>query len=575
MSFQTPITIANAIEKIETNKFLLPAIQREFVWESSKIEWLFDSIMRNYPISSFLFWEVKEDTAKNYKFYKFINEFRDRYNTHNKEISTNGLQTFYAILDGQQRLTSLYIGLKGSYAYKEYRKKWEDTESSIPTRHLYLNITQPLENEEDGRYYEFSFLEVAATKQAEIYRDGNQEWFKVGCILNYSSEQKFDLFVENINNSFSRIALRQLRRTILEYKTINYFLEEEQNLDKALNIFIRINSGGEPLNFSDLLMSIAVANWETKDARKEIHKLVDNIRDKGFTISKDLILKTFLYLHNKDIKFKVTNFTRENAKIFESEWETIRDSILSTFDTIKSFGFTDHTLTSKNAVIPIIYYVYHRDIYKDFNNIKSYKNDREVIKKWLHIVLIKRVFGGTSDNTLAQIRKAFTNDINKEYLLSEISSFPDQNIFAQIRKDTAINDEFIEDILSTQKENKYAFSILSLLYPHLDYKNNNFHKDHIHPESSFKYLSDNDKSKYDWASYNSICNLQMLDANENMSKNGKKLIDWVEIETKDKDSVSFLENHLIPNIDLALENFDNYFHKRKLLLTEKLKLILL
>lgn len=574
MSFQTPITIANAIEKIETNKFLLPAIQREFVWESSKIEWLFDSIMRNYPISSFLFWEVKEDTAKNYKFYKFISEFRARYNTHNKEISTNGLQTFYAILDGQQRLTSLYIGLKGSYAYKEYRKKWEDTEWSIPTRYLYLNITQPLENEEDGRYYEFSFLEATATKQAEIYKDGNQEWFKVGCILNYGSEQKFDLFVENINNSFSRIALRQLRRTILEYKTINYFLEEEQNLDKALNIFIRINSGGEPLNFSDLLMSIAVANWEKKDARKEIHKLVDNIRDKGFTISKDLILKTFLYLHNKDIKFKVTNFTRENAKIFESEWEIIRDSILSTFDTIKSFGFTDYTLTSKNAVIPIIYYIYHRKIYKDFNNIKSYEKDREIIKKWLHIILIKRVFGGTSDNTLAQIRKAFTTDINKEYLFSETTSFPDQNIFSQIRKDTAINDEFIEDILNTQMENKYAFSILSLLYPHLDCKNNNFHKDHIHPENNFKDLSTSDKSKYGWADYNSICNLQMLDANENMSKNGKKLIDWVNLETTNKDKIYFLEKHLIPNINLELGNFDEYFQKRKSLLAEKLRLIL-
>jgi hypothetical protein len=322
-------------------------------------------------------------------------------------------------------------------------------------------------------------------------------------------------------------------------------------------------------------MSIAVANWEKKDARKEIHKLVDNIRDKGFTISKDLILKTFLYLHNKDIKFKVTNFTRENAKIFESEWETIRDSILSTFDTIKSFGFTDYTLTSKNAVIPIIYYIYHRNIYKDFNNIKSYEKDREIIKKWLHIVLIKRVFGGTSDNTLAQIRKAFTTDLNKEHLFSEISLFPAQNIFSQIRKDTAINDEFIEDILNTQKENKYAFSILSLLYPQLDYKNNNFHKDHIHPESSFKSLSEIDKSKYDWASYNSICNLQMLDANENMSKNGKRLIDWIDLETKNKDKISFLENHLIPNVDLALENFDDYFDKRKLLLTEKLKLILL
>ena len=64
MSFQTPITIKEAIENIESNKYLLPAIQREFVWKHSKIEWLFDSIMRNYPISSFLFWEVSGETKK-------------------------------------------------------------------------------------------------------------------------------------------------------------------------------------------------------------------------------------------------------------------------------------------------------------------------------------------------------------------------------------------------------------------------------------------------------------------------------------------------------------------------------
>ena len=158
MSFQTPISISEAILNIDQNKYLLPAIQREFVWSHDKVEWLFDSIMRNYPISSFLFWEVNEQTAKGYKFYKFISEYRERYKTHNDEISTNGLTSFNAILDGQQRLTSLYLGLKGSFAYKEYRKKWENTEVSIPTRQLYLNIDQELNNEEDGRVYEFKFL---------------------------------------------------------------------------------------------------------------------------------------------------------------------------------------------------------------------------------------------------------------------------------------------------------------------------------------------------------------------------------------------------------------------------------
>ncbi len=124
-------------------------------------------------------------------------------------------------------------------------------------------------------------------------------------------------------------------------------------------------------------------------------------------------------------------------------------------------------------------------------------------------------------------------------------------------------------------ENKYTFSILSLLYPDLDYKNNNFHKDHIHPASSYKKLTESNKNNYGWEIYNSIYNLQMLDANENMSKNGKNLIDWVNHETIHKDRITFLENHLIPNVDLKLENFDEYFQTRKLLLTEKLKIILM
>ncbi|MFS4418660.1 DUF262 domain-containing protein, partial [Maribacter sp. 2307ULW6-5] len=186
MSFQIPITISDAIERIESNKLLLPAIQREFIWTHSKIEWLFDSIMRNYPISSFLFWNVEEKTSKNYRFYKFINEYRERYKTHNEEISTNGINSFNAVLDGQQRLTSLYLGLKGSFGYKEYRRKWEDTEWSIPTRHLYLNISNELTEEEDGRIYEFSFLEKDLTQEREVYETEDKNWFKVGAILNYS-----------------------------------------------------------------------------------------------------------------------------------------------------------------------------------------------------------------------------------------------------------------------------------------------------------------------------------------------------------------------------------------------------
>ena len=71
MSFQAPITISQAIDDIDAHRLLLPAIQREFVWRNNQIRWLFDSIMQNYPIGSFLFWQVEGATKYQYKFYSF------------------------------------------------------------------------------------------------------------------------------------------------------------------------------------------------------------------------------------------------------------------------------------------------------------------------------------------------------------------------------------------------------------------------------------------------------------------------------------------------------------------------
>lgn len=571
MSFQTPITIAEAIRNIEQNRYLLPSIQREFEWKHEKIEWLFDSIMRNYPISSFLFWRVEGETKSDFKFYQFIKEYRQRYKTHNEEFNTIGHNDFTAVLDGQQRLTSLYIGLRGSYAYRTPRLREENTERVYPTRKLFLNLSKPLENEEDGRIYEFKFLTSDASNGSK------EKWFQVSEIFGLSDDFDFNKYLDENNlkeNEFTYRTLSTLKNVIHSKPIINFFLETEQEIDKALNIFIRINSGGEPLNFSDLIMSIAVANWDKKNARKEIHNLTDSIRDKGFNVSKDFILKSFLYLHSKDIKFKVTNFSKSNAIAFENEWDKIRDTILSTFDLIKSFGFTEATLTSKNALIPIIYYLYHRNITKDFHTKSAYTDDRKKIKKWLHTALVKRLFGGTSDSVLSQIRKSFTEDVSKNPIKSDLISFPIDSINSQIKKDTGISDEFIEELLLTQKDNKYAFSLLALLFPNLDYKNNDFHKDHLHPASKYEDLSDNNKDKHGWQTYNSLKNLQMLDANENMSKNDEDLQSWVAKETQSKDKSIFLINHHIPEVDLELDNFDKFITERTKILTSELKAVL-
>ncbi len=136
MSFQTPITIKEAINQIEYKKFLLPAIQREFVWSTDQIQILFDSLMRGYPVGSFLFWKVEKDQLSGFKFYEFIRNYHERDNTHNIKADINGQTEVTAILDGQQRLTSLLIGLKGTYSYKILRKRW-NSEDAFPKRRLY------------------------------------------------------------------------------------------------------------------------------------------------------------------------------------------------------------------------------------------------------------------------------------------------------------------------------------------------------------------------------------------------------------------------------------------------------
>lgn len=580
MAFQTPISISNAIEDIENNRLLLPAIQREFVWQSEKIEWLFDSILRSYPISSFLFWKVEGDTKNQYKFYSFLKNFREKYQIHNDEFNTGGANDFMAVLDGQQRLASLYIGLKGSYAYKLPRRWWDNSEYSIPTRRLYLNILAPLQDEEDGRIYDFKFLTDSE------YNDEKNKWFKVGDILNLPNIYEFNKYLDSNNfkdNQFSYETLSRLQQSIHSDRIINFYLEKEQNLDKALNIFIRINSGGEPLNFSDLLMSIAIANWTKKDARKVINRLVDEIRDKGFFISKDLILKTFLVLYSNDIRFRVTNFSKSNAILFEEKWEPISAAIHNTFDLLKSFGFSDTTLTSKNAKIPIIYYIYHKGIYTDFRKKKTYESDREVIKKWLHIVLIKRIFGGQADAVLSKIRGVFTEDISKTYVKDVINGFPSDLIVNELKgttKDMTMDDDYIDNLLLVQKDDSLCFSILAVLYPHLDYSNGDFHKDHIFAESYFtraklleKGVKEDQLEFYlDKNNYNSILNLQLLDGNENVSKNKSELITWVykESKTKKLSVQEFCDRHLLPNI-LELSEFQKYITKRKEILKGILK----
>lgn len=578
--FKNPITIKEAIDNIHNRKYLLPAIQRKFTWSSSQVEMLFDSILRGYPINSFMLWKIADENIKsNYKFYEFIREFREFYKENNIDIDTTATNDFEAVIDGQQRLTSLYIGLRGSYAYKMPRKWWRDDEENLPTRHLYLNIASAINQQYDNqKYYDFRFL---SSRDLIRYSDKDEyHWFEVRKILELDDDQKVKSYINKNNlsdNDYAYDTLSTLYKRIHSEKLINYYVEEEQEPDKVLEIFIRTNSGGTPLSFSDLLMSIASANWKKIDARKEIEDLVNKVYSigrPGFLINKDFILKTCLVLCAENIKFQLKNFGYDNVEIFEANWSEIKKSVIAGFELIERLGFNDKTFRAKNAAIPIICYIYYNKLSNKISDATYDSKDRELIARWINLSFIKSIFGGQTDRVLVILRKVLRKKLGK--------NFPLKEIIDTFKRDPARNytldDDFIDGLLSSQYESNEALYTLLLLYPHLDYYNQNFHKDHLHPASFFKNDSNIDKyipkSSIEFAknkeNWNSVLNLQLLNGQMNQSKQDKTLKDWVSINNIQNDIL-----YVDFNTSLDIKDFEMFIKNRKAKLKEKIKSLII
>ncbi len=570
--FQTPITIAEAVDSLHRKRYLLPAIQREFVWPSEKIIKLFDSLMRDYTIGSLLFWQVDKEKIKDFQFYEFIREYHQRDNKHNPKASVTGEESIIAILDGQQRLTGLYIAMRGSYAEKVPNKRWSSADA-FPQKKFYLNLLK--KSSEPDLMYDFAFLSNDEANK----KDENNFWFEVGKILEFKEVGDVIRFLRDhklTGNEFAETCLSKLYEVITKNKVINYYLETSNELDKVLQLFIRVNSGGTQLSYSDMLLSIATAKWTT-NAREEITSFVDEINNIGdkFEFDKDLVLKSCLVLSDLDVAFKVDNFTNANMTKIENGWKAIKRSLRLAVELISSFGYGQKSLTSTNAIIPIAYYIQKISYPDNFVGSSKYLEDRLMIKKWLINSLLKKAFSGQPDNVLRPIRKIIQDNANRFPLTEIVNEFRGSN------KSLVFTHDDVETLLHAEYGGSEAFSILAVLYPDVDF-NNRFHQDHIFPKTFFKKSQfkkkdiKEDEHEFYLKNYNRIGNLQLLEGQSNEEKSNKDFKEWFEKTYKSKDEQEdFKRKNLIPtNLSLDFTNFKEVFEKRNELITEKLNRVL-
>lgn len=572
MAFQTPLTIAEAIQSIDAKKYLLPSIQREFVWGVEQISKLFDSLMRDYPIGSFLFWEVEKEKSKEFVFYEFLRDYHQQTNRHNEKANLNGSENVTAILDGQQRLTSIYIALKGTYAYKLPNKRW-DNKLAYPVRKLYLNLLS--EAEETEYLYNFDFL----TEDEASENDDTHHWFPVGKILDIKEQSDVNeyLIEHDLSSNADKEKAKFANRTLFKLysiihvnPTISFYQEKSQELDKVLNIFIRVNSGGTPLSYSDLLLSFASAQWDKKDAREEINKAVDETNEigRGFNISKDFVLKACLVLCDfNDISFKVDNFNRTNMMKIQDEWDNITKAIRDAVRLISSFGFSRENITSNNLIIPIAYYLKHIGLPDNFEVSNRTTADRIAIKKWFVRSLLKRVFSFSPDGVLNPVRALIKQNGD--------SGFPFEKIverFKGTNRTLLFTEEDISNLLYSKCSHGDTLIIMSILYPWADMRNN-FHVDHMYPKSAFtvkrleKRGITGDAIQFYMDNYNYLGNLQLLEAIPNIEKSAMDFGEWMERYVPQEARGDYKKKHLIPtDISLGFDNFEEFFEARERLI---------
>ena len=359
-----------------------------------------------------MFWELTgeylNDNRKTFKFYEFINYFNDRIVIKNRRIESfkKDIVDYNAVLDGQQRLTALNISING---YIETKKNKYGKNSDVTKKYLYVNLLTKSKKEktEDELYYDLIFVKDEEREEYE-----KNFWRPLSEIVNnINNIEEIENYVEKLNIKDSEkfkvsSNIRVIYDSFKDIHKIPYYLIKNADIDTVLELFVRVNSGGQILQKSDLLFSTIISSWV--GGREKIDDLIDvlNRKDKGgiYKFDVDYIMRTCLYLLDKPLDMKVNNFKKDNAiQRIQNEWDNIETALKNTVDLLEERHFNDNNITSYNAIMPIVYYIYKKGNYK--------KEDiKEELFKYFIIAQIKQVFGGSSNTILKDIRSTLVDE---------------------------------------------------------------------------------------------------------------------------------------------------------------------
>ncbi|WP_144798964.1 DUF262 domain-containing protein [Halorubrum depositum] len=597
------------------NSLFIPCLQRDYCWKQKQIKMLWDSLLRGLPLGSLLIWEDEGDGVRTEPAYSFIQHYVDERayswddgpQRYSQRFNFEELPDSYSlVLDGQQRLTSFYLSLMGSFTTRKHGG-WKSNRGAWNQRELHFDLLSGDKTEDHDRdlVYDFDFR-----KGRGLSESGDSYWFPVNELVTDSDSLTSESFVEKetlleeklpeIQSKVEADAVpkveKNLERLWWGVNQREAILYETTHTDErtARELFIRRNKAGKVLSGVDILLALLTGYWERvddeskpTDAKKQIERFTEKLSaneelsDYGFTFGKNFVLRTLLLFADERPAFRKDgrydgDRLREAENIFQDE--EFEQAIIDTFQLSSEIGFHSGALSSKNVVTPVIQYLYEKDT-------PATSQDRQSIHYWLTTTVLNSVFGNIGSERVLKtarghIRESGTDSFPATEILNDL-----RGSGAVIRLDNEVLDELLDEV--DYRSGSRRNVLLTHLYDDRRAGYKRYEVDHIFPRGKLgdeEFLLDQgvDPEQIDWYKENRdhLANLQLLSAEngENQSKSDRDLTDWLDRLDEDKvDSVAsredYFNQHRVPS-DPSLHEYENYpefLNKRLELIRERLE----
>ena len=558
-----PYRVSDMISEIEEEKFVLPVIQRRFVWEEEKLELLFDTLLKGNSFGGIMVIEEEKGQVPLFSFRPFT---KDGNNIVSRQVQKlNSTQNF--VIDGQQRLQTFYIGLKGDLDGKE----------------MYFDLFSECNFEYQFKFINDAKMLPAHSKENEDRSIKEHLWYSVGDLYNRlkatNDEDQVSEEVIISNDVKDAFKIGFITRNIKAfYKNIfaaenigvskvlvNKSLQETVNKQRIVELFRRLNDGGTRLSSFELVASILKGfAWEMEGFLDET--LSEN---QSIGLTQDSLIKLIFLLqdnHNKEM----TAIEESDASFAIVNRERIKASLKALKIFMIEAKLADYYKEGNRSFIPlyfIAYHLFHKNIENNkleryFDNHDTGNGDFLLYKKWITHSLLNGVFrskgaGWTPYKTgIRKILDVIKNHKDKSFPVEELFDIYRNHpiIFKDKYKVTDLDDLELSFVFYLMYDKAQTVRIQDV--------------DHIMPKSILLEMGVNP------IKINSIRNYQLIDFSTNRGeKNGKAFSKWVNNTTYVKDKPSYIKRHLIPE-DESLwseKNFESFISDRSLKILEKIK----